>query len=109
MPACVGDLLEIIHEPVDRSYQADRPITPHLDVGKPVLVTEDLVVDFARVNGSSKLVLFPSASIATTEVGAGASTIVIPTRIAPPLTGRMCRDRAVEIRLRFGGLRRERF
>ena len=40
----VGDLFELLREPVDRSFKPADPREPGLSVGQPVLVTEDLSV-----------------------------------------------------------------
>ena len=40
----VGDLIELLREPVDRSFKPAEPREPRLGMGEPVLVAEDLRV-----------------------------------------------------------------
>src|SRR4029077_17716458 len=40
----VGDLFELLREPVDRSFRPADPREPGLSVGQPACVTEDLSV-----------------------------------------------------------------
>ncbi len=47
----VGDLLEMLAEPVDRSYAVVRPRTPELDTRKAALVVKDLRVDYTAADG----------------------------------------------------------
>ena len=53
----VGDLIEILAEPVDRSFQAAPTREPALVIGEPVIVAEGLEVDYRPVNGRPRRAL----------------------------------------------------
>src|SRR5439155_6344663 len=47
----VGDLLEMLSEPVDRSFAARKKADPFLARGEPVIELNDLVVEYASPQG----------------------------------------------------------
>jgi ATP-binding cassette subfamily B protein len=53
----VGDLLEMLREPVDRSFAPMKIREPRLQEGRPAVVVEDLCVDYATAGGERKEVL----------------------------------------------------
>jgi ATP-binding cassette subfamily B protein len=50
----VGDLLEMLAEPVDRSFTTKEPLPPALEPGRPVIEVEDLRVDYTTADGEHK-------------------------------------------------------
>jgi ATP-binding cassette subfamily B protein len=53
----VTDLLEMLAEPVDRSFSTDNVETPCLEVGRPAIVVENLYVEYPTADGERKPVL----------------------------------------------------
>lgn len=53
----VADLLELLAEPVDRSFLPGECRTPKLEVGKPVIAAEDLRVEYRTPDGRAKRAL----------------------------------------------------
>ena len=53
----VGDLLEMLRQPVDESFVLIRPRKPSLIPGAPVIVTENLSVDYRTPDGKLKRAL----------------------------------------------------
>jgi ATP-binding cassette subfamily B protein len=51
----VGDLLEMLAEPIDRSFTLETWREPRLEPGKPVIEVETLKVDYTTVHGKHKL------------------------------------------------------
>lgn len=47
----VADLMDMLSEPVDRSFSPRRVQEPRLQTGQPVIVVEDLRVDYPTSNG----------------------------------------------------------
>jgi ATP-binding cassette subfamily B protein len=47
----VGDLAEMLSEPLDQSFQTPPDRHPSLEVGKPVIVVNDLVVEYTTTDG----------------------------------------------------------
>jgi ATP-binding cassette subfamily B protein len=50
----VGDLLELLREPVDRSFKPVEPREPALAVGQPILVAENLRVEYPSAKRESR-------------------------------------------------------
>lgn len=53
----VGDLLELLRTPLDRSFQTRSSTALELKVGQPAIEIEDLVVDYETPDGRTKRVL----------------------------------------------------
>lgn len=53
----VGDLLDILHTPVDRSFQVDQKGEPKLECDKPIIEVENLKVDYETADGQTKQAL----------------------------------------------------
>lgn len=53
----VGDLLEILHTPVDQSFVVDQKGEPKLDCDVPIIEVEDLKVDYETADGQTKQAL----------------------------------------------------
>jgi ATP-binding cassette subfamily B protein len=50
----VGDLLDMLHQPVDRSFKVPEPREPRLIPGAPVIAVENLVAEYVGVDGKLK-------------------------------------------------------
>ena len=50
----VGDLLDILAEPIDRSFQPSEVREPRLEVGAPLFVAEDLQVEYRTADGRTQ-------------------------------------------------------
>ena len=53
----VGDLLEMLLQPVDRSFDTPSAIHPRLQVGQPAIVVNNLVVEYTTSDGKQKRAL----------------------------------------------------
>ncbi len=53
----VGDLLDILGQPSDRSFRPIHPLEPKLDMGAPLFVCHDLTVDYLTADGSARRAL----------------------------------------------------
>ena len=50
----VGDLLDMLHQPVDRSFKVVEPREPKLIPGAPVVVAENLTARYATPDGNMR-------------------------------------------------------
>jgi ATP-binding cassette subfamily B protein len=50
----VGDLLGLLAEPLDRSFELSKAAEPRLVVGEPVFVTDQLCVEYRDADGAAK-------------------------------------------------------
>jgi ATP-binding cassette subfamily B protein len=50
----VGDLLGLLDEPLDRSFELSAPAEPRLVVGEPVFITDQLCVEYRDADGAAK-------------------------------------------------------
>ncbi len=53
----LGDLLDMLAEPVDPSFETKSGATPHFEPGKPVIVVEDLTAEYITAKGERKRAL----------------------------------------------------
>ena len=50
----VGDLIDLLERPVDRSFSPANPREPHLEVGEPLFVAEHLCLEYVASDGSRR-------------------------------------------------------
>ena len=50
----VGDLLELLDRPEDRSFSPENPREPHLELGEPILMAEHLCLDYLAADGTRR-------------------------------------------------------
>ena len=53
----VGDLIELLDRPLDRSFTPVNPREPHLEPGEPIFVSEHLAVDYTTSDGCKRRAL----------------------------------------------------
>jgi ATP-binding cassette subfamily B protein len=94
----VGDLIDLLAEPIDRSFAPSDPRVPRLRLGRPILEVEDLDVEYHTAQGQLKQALHGiSMSLAHGETvgvagrsGSGKSTwLRVLMRLVHPSAGRV--------------------
>jgi ATP-binding cassette subfamily B protein len=94
----VGDLLDMLHTPVDKSFFLPTLRYPELELGEPMIVTEGLTVEYRTPDGRTKRALDNvSLSIRHGETigaagrsGSGKSTwLKVVMRLVHPTSGRV--------------------
>ena len=99
----VGDLLEILGSPSDRSFSTPAGKRPHLDVDRPIIEVEGLRVEYTAADGQTKQALGgidlsirrgERIGIAGRSGGGKSTWLKVLLRLTHPTAGRV----------RFGGL-----